>query len=237
MKKIFILLLLIWNVAVTGQVYYPFSYLKSTEQRTVYLYATNIYSSNLQSSNLTVNIPQWVDVYVNYGYSVAGASAPALTTTTSNAAIAALAFDNSDILYGITQMPHNLATTNAAFPALYIVPHVHFSVDKYIDTAHTNVTWTLVWQWANIDGSYIALQGTNSVTTGISQGATHYVANFSNITNNTAAISSIFRCRLTRPASVGQDYSNDHDVFLDQLDLHVPIGNVVGLGSRSVSTQ
>lgn len=232
-----LLLFLLAAFSASAQVYYPFSYLKSTEHKTIYLYATNIYSSNITSSNMVLRTPQWIDVLCNYGYSTVGINAPGLIASASNSAISQLAFDNNDQLFGTAQMPHNLAVTNASFPSLYIVPHVHFSVDKYIDATHTNVTWQLVWQWANINGSFISLQGTNSVTTGITQGAINYLADFTPITNNTAGISSLFRCRLMRPASVAQDYSNAQDVFMNQLDLHVPIGNVVILGSRDVTTQ
>lgn len=189
--------------------------------------------------NLLLSTPKWVDVPVNYAYSVTGPSAPTLTATTSNALISVLGFDNGDILYGIAQMPHNLAVTNSAFPNFYIQPHVHFSVDKYIDNTHTNVTWTMVWQWADENGNFTTLQGTNTVTTGIGTdaGAKHVIASLGYITNNAAGITGIFRCRLTRPASVAQDYSNAHDVFLNALDLHVPIGNSVIIGSRQIGTQ
>lgn len=193
-------------------------------------------------SNLVLAAPQWIDVPVNYGGVGLATAAPTPVLASASTAVQVLAFDNGDALYGNVQMPHNLATTNAAFPQQYITPHVHFSINGSTpDLTHTNITWQVEWEIADVNGTYTT-RGTNSVTTGVAASAgslnKHYTASFANITNSTPlGISAIWRCRLTRPASAGQDYSNAHDVLLDGFDMHVPVGNVTVLGSRSPTTQ
>lgn len=194
-------------------------------------------TGNITSTNFVLLSPQWIDIPMNYGFSVTGPSAPALTAVTNASAIQELAFDNGDMLYAQAQMPHTIATTNSLFPSQYIEPHVHFSTIGTLDATHSNVTWRVEWELASINGQY-SRRGTNTVTTGVDSNGKHFMAELGHITNNPPlTISAVFRCRLMRPASGAQDYSNSHDVLLDGLDLHVPIGNVTAIGSRLDSVQ
>lgn len=183
-------------------------------------------------TNAVLKKPQWVDVTLNYAYSVTGPSAPSLTAVTNSSAIQALAFDNGDILYAIGQMPHNLAVTNSIFPNFYFNPHVHFCTIGTLNNTHSNVTWRMEWDLANVNGGWTTA-GTNSVTMGVTNNFTHYVVSLGPITNAVPSeISAVFRCRIMRPASVAQDYSNSHDVLFLGTDLHVPVGNDTAIGSR-----
>jgi len=185
------------------------------------------------TANIKLPKPQTVDLFVNYAFSVTGPSAPSLATTTNSGPIKVLAFDNGDILYGQTQMPHNLAVTNSLYPKWIWDPHIHFSTIGTLDNTHSNVTWRLEWEIANINGLY-NVRGTNSATMGVTNNYTHYMLSLGPITNDPPpSASAVVRMRLMRPASGAQDYSNDHDVLLDAFDLHVPVGNKNMLGTTS----
>ena len=197
---------------------------------------SNLHSVTATVTNLALIKPQWVDVFCNYAWSTVGPSAPALVDVTNDFLVKGLGFDNSDMLYATCQLPHNVAVTNASFPQFYFSPHIHFDTVGTLDATHSNVTWKVEWDLSSINGLF-STRGTNSVTVGVDANYTHKLASF-NITNDPPpGISAIFRCRLTRPASVAQDYSNAHDVILDGFDLHIPVGNAVVLGSREVTTQ
>jgi hypothetical protein len=201
---------------------------------------TNNYNDTLVVSNMSLLYPQWVDVPMNYGFSVTGPSAPSLTAVSPTSPIQCLAFDNGDVLYAQAQWTHNVAVTNDLHPEFRIYPHVHFSTvgAGLPDATRSNVTWQLEWEWASINQFYTNAysRGTNSGTFGVYTNYMHYLLNLGPITNVVPpGISAIFRCRLTRPASALRDYSNAHDVILDALDVHIPVGNVRVLGSRSDS--
>lgn len=194
--------------------------------------ATNSITSyaEVTATNFVTSVPKWIDIPMNYGYATLGPSAPALTAVTNGSVIQELAFDNGDILYAQGQMQHNVATTNASFPSWYFEPHVHFTTIGTLDSTHSNVTWRIEWEFANINGGWA--QGTNTVTMGVTNNYTHYMLELGHITNNTLPhLSAIFRCRLMRPASATQDYSNAHDVLLDGFDLHIPVGYPNAIGS------
>lgn len=198
---------------------------------------TDLANFTLGVSNVALIKPQWNDFMVNYAFSTTGPNAPNLTAVTNGSVIQALAFDNADMLYAQCQFPHNIATTNALFPQFIWNPHIHFSVNGTIDATHSNVTWRAEWELASINQLWNT-RGTNSVTTGITQNGFHYVVGLGPITNAVPpGISTIFRCRLMRPASAAQDFSNAHDVFLDGFDLHLPVGNTTILGSREEFAQ
>lgn len=191
-----------------------------------------IASNDITANNFTTSAPKWNDMIMNYAATSLGPNAPALTAVSAGSLIQAYAFDNGDILYAQCQFPHTIATTNAAFPNFYFEPHVHFTTIGTLNSTHSNVTWRVEWEFSNIGGTWT--KGTNSVTYGVAANDTHHTAELGHITNNALPhLSSIFRCRLTRPASAGQDYSNAHDVILDGFDLHVPVGNQNAIGSSS----
>lgn len=190
------------------------------------------------ATNFVTSAVKWVDMNINYSFSAVGATAPALTSVTnpaSGSVIKQLAFDNGDELFGQCQLPHTLAITNAAFPKFYTEPHVHFDTIGTLNSTHSNVTWRIEWEWANINGGWI--RGTNQATMGITNNFTHYVLDLGHITNDPPMnISAVFRCRLTRPASATQEYDsapNSHTVILDAFDLHVPVGNQNAIGSST----
>ena len=190
----------------------------------------------LVATNLYLTVPKWIDIPMNYAYSAIGSplTLPALTPVTNGSVIEELAFDNGDILWAQGQFQHNVATTNAAFPSFYFEPHVHFTCigAGLPSPTQSNVTWRIEWQLANINGSWA--NGTNSATMGITNNHVHYMLELGHITNNSLPhLSSVFRCRLMRPASASQDYGNAHDVLLDAFDLHIPIGNTNAIGSSS----
>lgn len=193
--------------------------------------STVLATNSVTGSNFVTSVVKWVDIPMNYAFSVTGPNAPSLTAVTNSSLIQELAFDNNDILYAQAQFSHTVAITNAAFPNFYFEPHVHFTTIGTLDSTHSNVTWRIEWQVAAINGPWYS--GTNSVTSGVSSNHIHYMAELGHITNNTLGISAIFRCRLTRPASAAQDYSNAHDVLLDGFDLHLPIGNRNAIGSST----
>lgn len=196
-----------------------------------------VVSNTLSATNVVLATPQWNDLTMNYGYSSSGPSAPSLVAVTNNSVVQQLAFDNNDMLYATAQLPHNIATTNAAFPQWKFAPHVHFTTIGTLDNTHSNVTWRIEWEMATINSLWLN-KGTNSVTYGVSNNFQHCVVSLGWITNNPpSGISSVFRCRLMRPASASQDYSNNHDVLLDGIDLHIPIGNTTILGSREEYAQ
>jgi hypothetical protein len=205
---------------------------------------TNNYSApvafqqHLSVSNMFLLYPQWIDIPMNYGFSVTGPTAPSLTAVSPTSPIQALAFDNGDILYAQAQWQHNVASTNALYPEFLIYPHVHFSTvgAGLPDATHSNVTWRIEWEWASINNFYTNAWsiGTNTATVGVTTNYFHYMATLGPITNTVPpGISAIFRCRLMRPASGVRDYSNNHDVILDSIDVHIPVGNTRVLGSRS----
>jgi hypothetical protein len=188
--------------------------------------------SSVTVSNVALSRQQWIDLFCTYGFSVLGPNAPALTAVSAGSPIQLLAFDNNDILYAQTQFPHNIAVTNAWLPTFYFTPHVHFSVTRAPVGAASNVTWRIIWQLASINGSYGTQCATNSATAGVDAARKHYILSFPSITNDSIGISAMFRCRIDRPASASNDFSNDHDVLLEQIDLHVPVGTARIIGSR-----
>ncbi len=192
----------------------------------------------ITATNYVTSAIKWVDLNINYALSVSGPSAPSLVSVTNPASgslIKQLAFDNNDELFGQCQLPHTSAITNAAFPAFYTEPHVHFDTIGTLNSTHSNVTWRIEWEWANINGGWV--RGTNQETMGVTNNFTHYILDLGHITNNPPMnISAVFRCRLTRPASATQEYDstpNSHTVILDAFDLHVPIGNQNAIGSST----
>lgn len=202
--------------------------------------ATNSITSlaSMTATNFYTSAIKWVDMNINYALSVSGPTAPDLVSVTNPAAgslIKQLAFDNNDELFGQCQLPHTLAITNASFPKFYTEPHVHFDTIGTLDAAHSNVTWRIEWEWANINGGWT--RGTNQATMGVTNNFTHYMLELGHITNDPPMnISAIFRCRLTRPASASEEYDsapNSHTVILDAFDLHVPIGNQNAIGSST----
>lgn len=56
-------------------------------------------------------------------------------------------------------------------------------------------------------------------------------------TNNNMGITGVFRCRLDRPASASDDYDNGQTVILNGFDIHVPVANTTGFGSRQDNVQ
>jgi hypothetical protein len=208
------------------------------------IFGTNFYGSDMRLSqtlvvsNMYLLYPQWVDIPMNYGFSVTGPNAPSLTVVSPTSPVQGLAFDNNDILYAQGQWQHSVADTNALYPQFVIHPHVHFSTvgAGLPDATHSNVTWKIEWEWASLNQFFTNAwsTGTNSVTFGVATNYMHYLAGLGPITNVVPpGISAIFRCRLTRPASGLRDYSNAHDVILDSLDVHIPVGNSRVLGSRT----
>jgi hypothetical protein len=197
-----------------------------------------ITNSTATATNFALIAPQWVDIPVNYAFSVTGPSAPSLVVVTNNSAIQGVAFDNTDVLYAQAQFPHTIAITNAIFPVFYTEPHIHYSLTGVtIDSAHSNVTWQIEWDLASI-GGYYSSRGTNTVTQGVTATGFHYMAEFGHLTNAVPpGISAIFRCRITRPASGSQDIGNGHIVLIDALDIHVPVGNATAIGSRADNQQ
>lgn len=192
----------------------------------------------ITATNIVTSAIKWVDLNINYALSVSGPSAPSLVSVTnpaSGSVIKQLAFDNNDELFGQCQLPHTSAITNASFPAFYTEPHVHFDTIGTLNSTHSNVTWRIEWEWANINGGWV--RGTNQETMGITNNFTHYMLDLGHITNNPPMnISAVFRCRLTRPASATQEYDsgvNSHTVVLDAFDLHVPVGNQNAIGSST----
>lgn len=192
--------------------------------------------------NLALTEPQWIDIPVLYAYSATGPAAPALTARLNNGAISCLAFDDTDVLYGIGQIPHSKAVTNAAFPNFYFEPHVHFDVNEAISGANTNVTFQLAYQIANVSGSFIATTGLVTATKGVTAPSVYEIASFGYITNNSADPTMVFQGQLKCVSGGTRDYltgvgTSHHAVMLDGFDVHVPVGNLTGLGSRSVYSQ
>lgn len=183
----------------------------------------------------------WVDVPMNYAYSTVGANVPALDVAFTNSTVRELAFDEAnDELFAQAQMPHNVAVTNTALTNLYIEPHVHWHTSVTPTAARSNVVWSMEWRMANIGGTFA--WGDLRVTNGAAAEYTHYMTELGHVTNLNMGISAVFSCRLTHPATSQQDISTStaaHEVFLDGLDLHVPVGNSEAgiLGSRTDSVR
>lgn len=201
--------------------------------------ATNGITSlaSVTATNFVTSAVKWIDIPMNYSFSSLGPAAPALTATYTGSAIKCLAFDNDAILYAQGQFQHNVAVTNAAFPDFIFEPHVHFSLIGATPGATTsNVTWRCEWEFADIGGTWT--KGTNSITYGVAATNTHYMAELGHITNNSATphLSSVFRCRLMRPESGGQEYSTSAEVLMDAFDLHIPVGNQNAIGSSQDSS-
>jgi hypothetical protein len=199
---------------------------------------TDLSNFRMTATNYSLTAPQWIDVPVLYAFSGTGPSAPSLTAVTNGSVIQALAMDNTDILYAQGQFPHNIAITNAVFPKFYVEPHIHFSTTGgAIDSTHSNVTFQVEWEMASI-GSYYNNRGTNIATFGVTTDGFHYLGELGHITNTIpSGISTVFRCRLTRPASALRDIGNGHLVLIDSMDVHVPVGNSTAIGSREDNSQ
>lgn len=187
------------------------------------------------ATNYTTTAIKWIDIPMNYAFSIAGANAPTLGPVTNASVINALLFKNTSELFAQCQLPHTVAITNAAYPAQYIEPHVHFDTIGTLGANNTNVTWRIEWQVADIGGTWRS--GTNFSTNVIAANYTHYLAEFGHLTNNPPLnISAVFRCRLMRPNLTAGEYSPTTataDVVMDAFDLHVPIGNTNAIGSTT----
>lgn len=184
------------------------------------------------ATNFMTTAVKWIDIPMNYAATALGASKPELTAVTNGSVIMGLGFDNNDELFAQGQFQHNVAVTNTLFPDFYFEPHVHFTTIGTLDSTHSNVTWRIEWQVARINGTWFS--GTNSVTMGITNNHVHYMAEVGHITNNALGISSVFRCRLMRPASANQEYDsapNSHTVIMDAFDMHIPVGTTNAIGS------
>jgi hypothetical protein len=182
-----------------------------------------VVESNIVAKTFTQADVTWIDLMVpGLSFNI-GASAPQLNATGTGKGIEAIGFDNIDIGYGSVQMPHGLALTNSSRSVLFIEPHVHWSLAVAPTPPNTNVTFRLIYEWGNINDGGFTTFGTNSITVGRLTATNSFVSSFGNITNNGAGISSIFRFKLTRPASASNDYGNSHDVLVDDVDVHVPI--------------
>lgn len=199
--------------------------------------ASPVVSGSMTVSNVALTYPQWVDTPVSYAYSAVGPSAPTLVSVSGSSPIQLLGFNNSTLLYGLAQWPHNIAVTNATTPVLYYEPHVHFSVVNAPAPGATNVTWRLIWQYGEIGIPYGTRCFTNTVTMSITTSNVQYLAEFGHFTNNNMGITGIFRCRLDRPASAVGDYDSAATVLLNGFDIHVPIANFTISGSRQDAVQ
>lgn len=192
------------------------------------------------STNAFLPYPQFVDLSISAFAFGNGATAPALTAL-PNTDISYLAYNVGDIAYGNVQMPHNLATTNALYTNLVLIPHIHWCPTVNVSGAGSNVNWRLSWRYTPKFSTNV-LSGTNTVQVGIVGAATnagyHILTELCRITNNTASISDDFSIHLSRIAVTGGVTEAGTTLpGLMFLDIHTPVGNTSLLGSRQEVTQ
>lgn len=199
---------------------------------------TNLYFSttlpfSVTASNVILSGVKWIDLVAPAMALAGGAAAPQLIDTGSGLGMQGMGYDNNDEAYGVLQMPHSLALTNANRSVLFIEPHAHWSTAAAAGAGTTNVQWRMIWCWASQRNSSFSFSGTSTVTMATTGITNSYYASFGNITNNGAGISSIFRFKIGRISSGANDYGATR-VILDQVDIHVPVDRV---GSSQITSQ
>lgn len=199
-----------------------------------------ILGTTIISTNTALEQPQYIDLVANGQSLGTGGGAPTFTTIAGRLT-GYMCYDTTDFSYGNLQMPHNIATTNAAYPNLVIHMHIHWCVTNNLTVAgNSNVTWSLNWVYTPIDGTN-SMSGSNSVTTmvqGVQTNAGyHILTELVEITNNAATISGDLSFRIGRivTPTFGADVAQK--VALMFIDAHIPIGNKTLLGSRQELSQ
>jgi hypothetical protein len=156
-----------------------------------------------------------------------GTGDPAWTEVEPGSGIYGVGFDAGESVNHAVQFKHGLASTNAAFPALYIEPHAHVSLSAAVAPAVSNHVWQLDYQWAKIGGDYLTT--TNSIVVTNSFASTnagmHSLVSFGYITNNLfqGTLSSIFRFRLSRVTYSTDAVPDGTEIIVDSFDIHAPM--------------
>lgn len=196
-----------------------------------------ILGTTIISSNTAMQQPQYVDLQVSTFALGGGANAPLFTAITGHQT-GYMGYDTTpDFSYGTVQMPHNLAVTNADYPELVLIPHVHWCSPIVQAPDATNVAWRLAWRYTP-KFSTNTLAGTNFVLASVgshtNEPGFHVLTEICRITNNTASISDDFSFRIDRVTTNNEASGR---ICLMYFDLHVPTGNKTILGSRTELTQ
>lgn len=188
---------------------------------------TSISATNatLSVSNLVLSIPAWKDIVFEPSALSHGGTAVTRVPLYPGAIPTVEAWEIDSYADGAGQFNHDLAITNAAFPNLYIVPHIHLSVTN-LPAGTSNATFKVDYVWCKIGSNFAttAVSGSLTNTQTFTAVNEHKLMNLGNITNNTAAgsISSLFHYRLTRITSTAGDIGTE-DVRLHDFDIHYPV--------------
>ena len=191
-------------------------------------------SKTLNASNLVLTVPAWKDIVKDPNALSKGGIAVKQVPVHPGTVITVEAWENGSYGDGSIQFNHDLAITNAAFPNLYIQPHVHIAVTN-IPGGTSTTTWKLDYIWAPINDNFAtAVSGSITNTLTFTAANQHYTLSLGNITNNAASgtVSSVLSYRLSRinggAGDVGAELVHIHD-----FDIHYPVNR---LGSSSPSS-
>ena len=186
-------------------------------------------------SNLVLNTPAWKDIVFEPSGLSHGGTAVTRVPLYPGAIPTVEAWEIDSYGDGSGQFNHDLATTNAVFKNLYIVPHVHLTVTN-IPAGTSNATFKVDYVWCRIGSNFAtsAVSGSITNTQTFTEANKHELMALGNITNNTAAgsISSLFHYRLTRITSTAGDVGTE-DVRVHDFDIHYPVNR---LGSSGPAT-
>lgn len=132
---------------------------------------------------------------------------------------------------GTCQFNHDMATTNAVFPNLYISPHVHISCTN-TTTVNSNAAFSFAYNWTVAGATWTnGVRGTLYATNGITAQFVHTLLSLGHITNNAASgtISSILHYRIEHLTAAANDAG---ELIIHDVDIHYPVNR---MGSTSPS--
>lgn len=179
------------------------------------------------NGTFTANPPMWRDQISAPTTLSKGGTAVARVALTNGSIITVDGWFNDSYGDGEAQFNHDMATTNANLPNLYVIPHVHLSVTN-IAAGVSNTAWALIYNWTTLNGNFIsAVNGAMTNTFTMTAANTLYYFPFTAITNNAAAgtVSSIFTYRLQRVAAATGDFAGEA-TRLHDFDIHYPVSRI-----------
>lgn len=194
-------------------------------------------SSTLAASNFVHTTWKWVDVLVS-GTAVASnpsGDPPVLTQIPGSNYFGYAYYADSgtagDRSYFSIQSPHKFASTNAANPNMYFEPHLHVSVTNITSGTESNATFRIDMNYGVVNG-FLTNYFVKTNTVNFTNAYFHSVLDFGNVTNNALSgrSSVIFRGRIMRINGGVTDLGNSNPVWVDSLDIHVPIQELGTVG-------